>query len=447
MRSAHDRPLTPWLRSAPRGVLAVYAIAASFGVYFLMFAFRKPFAAAEYEGLRFLGGRIDLKTALVVSQVFGYMLCKYAGIKICSEITRAWRAAALVGAILWAEAALLLFAVVPDDWKVLAIFLNGVPLGMVWGLVVWYLEGRRTSELLLAGMSCSYIVASGVVKDVGLTLMRHFELAEAWMPAATGLCFLPAYLLAVWLLNQLPDPDPADVAARVEREPMHGRRRAAFFLRFLPGLVLLVVVYFFLNAYREFRDNFGLELFAALGYRDKPAIFARTEIPVAFGVMAALAALNLVKDNRRGLLGAFGIIAAGLVLTGTATLLLDRGWIDGLTWMILVGLGTYLAYVPFGSVLFDRMIASTRAVGTAVFAIYVADALGYTGTISVLLYKGIFAGDVPPLRFFLGYGYFLSAGGTVLLGLAAMYFWHNSRPRAVTLSLPARRPRCGRGRR
>ncbi len=159
------RSLTRWLESAPAPLFVCYAAAASFSVYFFMFAFRKPFAAAQYEGLRFLGSNVDLKTALVISQVLGYGLCKYVGIKFCSEITRATRARAMVLMILVAEAALLLFAVLPDDWKVAAIFLNGFPLGMMWGLVVWYLEGRRTSELLLAGMSCSYIVASGVFKD------------------------------------------------------------------------------------------------------------------------------------------------------------------------------------------------------------------------------------------------------------------------------------------
>ena len=43
-------------------------------------------------------------------------------------------------------------------------FFNGLPLGMIGGLVVRYLEGRRASELLLAALSCSFIVASGAVK-------------------------------------------------------------------------------------------------------------------------------------------------------------------------------------------------------------------------------------------------------------------------------------------
>jgi hypothetical protein len=60
--------------------------------------------------------------------------------------------------ILWAELALVAFGLVPNGWKVFPILLNGLPLGMVWGLVVWYLEGRRTSDVLLVGLSCSSIV-------------------------------------------------------------------------------------------------------------------------------------------------------------------------------------------------------------------------------------------------------------------------------------------------
>ncbi len=103
--------LTLWLESAPAPVFVLYSIAVSFSVCFFMFAFRKPFAAAQYESLKFLGTNVDLKTALIISQVFGYGFCKYLGIKFCSEITRPIRALALVLMILIAEAALLLFAV------------------------------------------------------------------------------------------------------------------------------------------------------------------------------------------------------------------------------------------------------------------------------------------------------------------------------------------------
>lgn len=417
----HDaRPVSRWLSRAPDAVFTTYAIAASFSAYFAMYAFRKPFAAASFADQHF--GVVDLKTALVIGQIVGYAISKFIGIKICSEILPNRRAMALVLLVLWSELALVMFAVVPPGMQIVAIFLNGLPLGMVWGMVVGYLEGRRTSELLLAGLSCSFILASGAVKDVGRGLMSGWQVSEAWMPAATGLLFLPMFLLAVWALDQIPAPSEADVAARVQREPMDRARRWAFVREFLGGLVMLLIAYFFLTAYRDFRDNYGIEIFTELGYGEQATIFTRTELPVAFGVMGALAALFLIKNNRLGLLGAFALMIGGSALLGISTLLFDAGVINGVWWMVLVGLGSYLAYVPYGSVLFDRLIASTGFIGTAVFAIYVADAIGYTGSIGVQLYKDLGQGEVSRFGFFRGYTYFMSILGTVLLVASCAYF-------------------------
>ncbi len=400
-----------------------FAIASAFSTYFCMYAFRKPFAAAKYEGLLFLGTNLDLKTVFVISQIVGYALSKVIGIKVCSEVTRNNRLRMLVSMILIAQLALFFFAVLPDDLKVVAIFLNGLPLGMVWGLVVWYLEGRRMSEMLLAGLSCSFIIASGVVKDIGGWLMRVQGVDQFWMPFVTGLIFLLPFLLSVWLLNQIPQPTEDDMQARVERRTMDGGQRWRFVKQFLPGLLMLMIAYFFLTAYRDFRDFFGKELFAQLGYGEtETAIFTRSELWVALGVLGALATLNLIKSNRWGLIGAFAIMTAGVAMMGIGTLLHDAEKISGLTWMILCGLGSYLAYVPFGTVLFDRLIASTRTAGTAVFAIYVADAIGYSGAICVLLSKDLLAADVSRLEFFRYFTYLMSILGFVLLIASCCYF-------------------------
>src|SRR2546422_11679228 len=136
--------LTRWLEKPPTPVFATYAIVAAFSTYFCMYAFRKPFAAAKFDGEFFLGTTVALKTAIVISQIIGYALSKYIGIKVCSEVSATRRAITLVALIVWAELALVAYGLVPNNLKVIAIFFNGLPLGMVWGLVVWDLEGRRT---------------------------------------------------------------------------------------------------------------------------------------------------------------------------------------------------------------------------------------------------------------------------------------------------------------
>lgn len=441
--------LTGWLARAPTPVFVAVAIAAAFTTYFAMYAFRKPFAAATFEGQFFLGTQVALKTALVISQILGYALSKYVGIKVCSEVVPSRRAGLLVGLVVWAQGALVLYGFLPDDWKVVAIFLNGLPLGMIWGLVVWYLEGRRTSEILLAGLSLSFIIASGVVKDFGRALMEGVvagwwqavplvgpplgrllgRVSEGWMPAVAGFHFLPVFLGSVWLLNQLPRPSDADILARVEREPMGGADRLAFIRQFALGLGFLCLAYFFLTAYRDFRDNYQVEIFDGLGYpyANNKTVISKAETIVMFGVLGVLALLNLVKDNRHGLLAALAIMSGGVLLLGVSTALLQAGMLDGFWWMTLTGLGSYLAYVPYGSVLFDRLIASTRVVGTAVFAIYLADAIGYTGSVGVQLYKDLAAGAVSRLNFFVGFTWFMSALGLVCLVVSAAYFARRTR--------------------
>ena len=124
------------------GFFSAYCIAAAFGTYFCMYGFRKGFTAADYQGIVFLG--LAYKPILVATQVAGYMLSKFIGVKVVSEMPPHRRAIAILGLIGVAEVALLLFAITPLPWKFVWLFFNGLPLGMVFGLVVSFLEGPAT---------------------------------------------------------------------------------------------------------------------------------------------------------------------------------------------------------------------------------------------------------------------------------------------------------------
>jgi hypothetical protein len=357
---------------------------------------------------------------LVVSQVIGYALSKFIGIRLVSETSRARRAVTLVGLICMAELALIAFGFLPPAGQVVAIFFNGLPLGAVWGLVFGFLEGRKTTELLGAGLSAAYIVASGAVKSVGRVLMDA-GIPEVWMPALTGALFFVPFLLAVWALNRLPPPSAEDIAVRVEREPMNGNHRRVFFRRFAPGLIALTALHVFVTAYRDFRDNFQAEIFADLGQLDA-SVFARSEALVAIAVLVLVAAVFLIRDNRRALLVLHGLMIAGLLLVAASTAMMLAGWIDGMTWMILDGIGLYLAYVPYGSVLFDRLIAATGVVATSVFMIYVADAFGYVGSICVVLFKNFSDVELSWLDFFVNFSWVTVCVGMVGFVISGVYF-------------------------
>ncbi len=413
--------LTDYLRSASRFTRTLYGLLAAFGVYFCMYAFRKPFTVATFEGLSWAG--VDYKIWLVIAQVLGYAASKFVGIKFISESAgQRGRALQIVFLILLSELALLGFALVPAPYNIVFLFLNGAPLGMIWGLVFSYLEGRQESEVLGAGLSISFIISSGMVKSVGKWVMEYLQSSPFWMPFVTGLLFVGPLLLFTWMLEQLPPPTAEDQAARTVRRPMTGAERRAFFAKYAAGIILLVVFYIALTIFRDFRDNFAAELWTALGYGKAPGIFTWAELPVALGTALILGSFMTIRDNRKALIINLIVVLIGSLAVGGLTWLFSQGVIDPLTWMIGVGLGLYIGYVPFNCILFDRLIAAVRYPATAGFLIYVADAFGYLGSVGILVYKNFGQNQVSWIVFFQYVAYALSAIACLTLLPALFYF-------------------------
>jgi hypothetical protein len=207
---------------------------------------------------------------------------------------------------------------------------------------------------------------------------------------------------------------------------MDGPARAAVVRRYGPGLVGLVVVYLFLTAYRDIRDNFAAELWAELG-RPGPRVLVWSELAVAGPVVVGTALLFRVRGRRAGLIAAYLLMIAGAATIGAATLAFDLGWIGGTTWLVVVGIGLYLAYVPYGCVLFDRLIAALGVVATAVFLIYVSDAFAYGGSVGVVLYKELVHPDLTMLAFFRTFSYATSIATVVLFTISLVYFLRRAR--------------------
>jgi hypothetical protein len=415
--------ITRWLENAPAPAFTAYAVVAAFATYFCMYAFRRPFAVGTYPGA---WGSLDLKTVYLISQVVGYAASKFLGIKVVSELPAGRRALGILACIGIAEAALALFAIVPAPWCAIFLLANGLPLGMVWGLVFGFLEGRRVSDLLGAGLSASFIVASGFVKTVG-KLVLGWGVPEYWMPATTGALFFPALLLFVWLLSRIPPPTAQDEAERVRRAPMDRDARRKFLGRYLAGIAWLTVGYMLLTAYRDYRDSFAREIWDALGYAKEPSIMTTAEIPVALGALLAVGAMMGIRDSRKALAAIHGVMIAGAALVGGGTLLYRVGALSPAAWMITVGLGLYVGYVPFNCVLFDRLIAAVGSVATAGFLIYVADAFGYLGSVGVLLYRSFLRTKTANIEFFVQLSYAVALTCTACFAVSMVYFARRTR--------------------
>jgi hypothetical protein len=151
-------------------------------------------------------------------------------------------------------------------------------------------------------------------------------------------------------------------------------------------------------------------------------MISKSETMVAFIVMAVMAGLNIIRDNRRGLTAAFLVMGIGCLFLLPGSIFITNGFVTPYQFMVMTGLGSYLIYVPFNSMLFDRIIAFTRFSGTAVFAIYLADSIGYTGSVILLLIKDrLFAGS-SHLEFFKLFSVSVGWVSLIMLGWALVYF-------------------------
>lgn len=412
---------------------AIWSIVAAFGAYFCMYGFRKPYTAAAFSGLAVAG--IGFKTVLISSQVSGYMLSKFIGIKVIAEMPPHRRAISILMMIGFAQVALVLFGLVPAPWNAICLFLNGLPLGMVFGLVLAFLEGRRTTELLAAGLCASFIVADGATKSLGTWLLQR-EVSEVWMPATAGLFFLPFLLVFVWMLTRIPSPNQADVALRAERLPMDRHDRWTLLTRYALGLTLLVGVYVLVTIIRSIRSDFAPEIWNGLGVKTVPSQFTYSEMLVAFGVLVISGSTVLIRDSRRAFFASLLISGGGILLLATALLCREAGWLSAFAFMVMSGLGLYLPYVAFHTTVFERLLATSREKGNIGFLMYLADSFGYLGFIAVMLsrnFTGAGAGAVTGTEMidsFVSLCWIMVA--LTLIGLAITWFYF-----AVRFSAPA----------
>jgi MFS family permease len=384
-----------------------------------MYAFRRGITAVTFEGMEFAG--VSYKIWLVTAQVFGYAVSKGIGVKVVSEMSPARRAGNILLFVSIALLALLGFALVPAPWNIVFLFLNGLPLGLVYGTMLGFLEGRRQTDILVAGLTASFIFASGFVKTVALTIKTDWGISEFWLPFVTALLFVLPMLLFVYGMTLLPPPTDEDRAQRTSRQPMNAAERRAFVRKFRPGLVLLIASYVLLSAFRDFRDNFGPEILKDAGVINS-GIFAKTETLVTIGILVVMALLQRVTNNFRAFALLNGLMLAGGTLVGLSTYCYATGLLSPGNWFLLTGLGLYMGYVPCNGLYFERFIASFRYVSTVGFIVTLADWYGYLGSVAVLLYKNFGHATISYQEFFMYGAYILSVLYGLLVIASFIYF-------------------------
>ena len=351
--------------------------------YSLVYALRKPFTAASFENAEFFD--LDYKVVVTISQILGYVISKFIGIKLISELKPEERFKFILTSVLLAESSLILFGLLSTPFNVAAMFLNGLSLGCMWGVIFSFIEGRRVTDILASLLGVSMVISSGTAKSVGLYVMNHLHVSEFWMPALIGGVALPLLLLLGCALNKLPEPNKEDIAMKSERETLNGQQRWELFKSFMPFLSMLFVANIAIVVLRDIKEDFLVNIIDVTAY--SPWLFAQIDSVVTLIILGIFGLMVFVKDNLKALSVLFGLIIVGMIAMSVVSFGQDRFRLSPVTWLFIQSLCLYIAYLTFQTIFFDRFIACFKIRGNVGFFIVTTDFLGYTGTVLVLILK------------------------------------------------------------
>lgn len=400
---------------------SIFIALVCFLTYACIYAFRKPFTVGIYKNMPSYYG-IAYKDLLVIFQVLGYTASKIFGIKFISELKNKGRGKLILLLVLLSWIPLLIFPIVPPSISIFCMFLNGFPLGIIWGIIFSFVEGRKATDFIGAALAVSFIVSSGVVKSVGKWLHISVGFSEMWVPFFTGLLFFIPLLLLIYALEKIPAPTAEEKALKTERLPMSKVERKLFFKNFMPGLISFIFIYVVLTLFRDLRDNFAADIWNDLGHPNDINIFTNTELPIAAIVLVLIASMILIKNNKTVFLISQFIILAGFMIVFVSTLLFQYHLINEFYWMLLIGLGLYMGYIPFNSILFDRMIATFRLKGNVGFLMYLMDSFGYLASVVVIIFKSAAHLKLNWAQFYANGVFYFSIAGFIVTLISIWYY-------------------------
>jgi MFS family permease len=373
-------------RNIPDFLFVVWAGGGALVAYFLVYALRKAFTASTFDGLYLWG--MDYKVVISICQILGYLLSKYCGIKIVSELKRRCRLPAIVVAALGAELSLVLFGTIPYPFNFFCLFFNGLFLGCMWGFLFAYIEGRRLTDILAGFLGVSMVISSGAAKSFGLYVLS-FNISPFWMPAIIGGIATPLLVWISFLLDKLPEPTVEEKNEKSERMPLNKHQRHALLKKYSLLLVPLLTVNILYTVLRDIKEDFLVDIIKNTHIHLSTFLFVRIDSIVTILLLILIGAMIKVRNNMLSLK-----ILLMMMFSGSVVVFLSSVFFDGLSatpilWLFLQSMGIYTAYLAFQTIFFDRFIACFRIKGNVGFFIYISDFLGYLASCLFLFGKSV----------------------------------------------------------
>lgn len=387
--SKEKKPMPDWIFVLWAGGTALLS-------YSLVYALRKPFTAAEFEGLQVFG--MDYKIVVSIIQLLGYVSAKLLGIKYISELRPEGRLKFIIGSAALSEISLIAFGLLPMPYNIMALYFNGLSLGCMWGVIFSFLEGRRTTDILASIMGVSMALSSGVAKSLGLYTLNVLHVSEFWMPALIGAIAFPLLCFTGWMMTRFPQPTAADIASRSVRVTLNGHQRWALFRRFMPLLIMLFAANLLLTVQRDIKEDFIVCIIDVSTVSSWA--FAQIDSIATLVLLATFALLSTTYDHLKVLCILLVLSTCGMETLAFLGANFEQVGLPTTIWLFLQSLCLDMAYLSFQTIFFERFIACFKIKGNVGFFIITIDFVGYLGTLALLLFKEFYASHIDWASFY-----------------------------------------------
>lgn len=400
-------------------ILILWAGGAALLSYSLVYALRKPYTAASFQGMDFFG--IDYKVAVTTIQILGYLVAKFFGIKIISELKREKRFSFFVSSAILAEVALLFFGLLSAPYNALAMFVNGLSLGCMWGVIFSFIEGRKITDMLASLLGVSIVFSSGLAKSFGLFVINDLQIDAFWMPALIGAVALPLLIFMGYMLKRLPHPTAEDIQLRNERVILDHKGRVALFRKYAPILSLLFIGNFLLLVLRDIKEDFLVNILDMSG--QSSWLFAQVDTVVTLIILGIFGLFVFFRSNIKALMYLMFLVIAGCLTMTYVSANYETLDLSPIVWLFVESLSLYIAYLTFQTIFFDRFIACFKIKGNVGFFIAIIDFIGYVGTVSLLSIKEMLRIDLEWFALFNKMAMTVGILGTVLFSVAGILIY------------------------
>lgn len=242
------------------------------------------------------------------------------------------------------------------------------------------------------------------------------------------------------MLDIIPPPTEHDKQQRTERLPMSSKDKKICLKEFGLAIIGIGIIYTMLTTMRDFRDNFSVEIWNEIDVHWDKEVFSITEAISGLIVLLAIGSLSVIKNNIKGFWATHYLIVLGLLLSGGSTICFQLAIITPFWWMLLVGMGMFLAYTPIQMVLFERMISLFKIKANAGFFVYICDSVGYLGSVGLLLYKEFFMKNQSWSKVLMEFSYLLTLISLLILILVSLFFNRKIDGRKPLIHAASRKP-------